>query len=225
MEILKVENLRKTYGKKETQTIALDGISFSVDRGEFVAVIGASGSGKSTLLYSIGGIDKPTSGSITVDGEDLLSLNQNKLAVFRRNKMGFVYQFYNLIPVLTVKENICLPILLGKNKVDEQKFNEIIEVLGLEKRINHLPNQLSGGEQQRVSIGRALINNPSIILADEPTGNLDSKNSAQILNLFKKCNHDFNQTIIIVTHDEKISNQVGRVITVADGKIAEEKSN
>ena len=224
MEILKVENLTKKYGKKDTEVVALDNVSFSVKKGEFVAIVGASGSGKSTLLHLIGGVDKPTSGKVYINGTDIYSLNNDNLAIFRRRQVGLIYQFYNLIPILNVKENITLPCDLDGQKVDEKRLNELLYILGLEKRINHLPNELSGGQQQRVSIGRAMINNPSIVLADEPTGNLDSKASREIIDLLKVSNQKYNQTLIVITHDENIALEADRIITIQDGKlISDEK--
>ena len=219
MEILRVENLTKTYGKKDTEVKALDNISFSVNKGEFIAIVGASGSGKSTLLHLIGGVDKPTSGKVYINGKDIYSLSKDEIAIFRRNEIGLIYQFYNLIPILNVKENITLPCDLEGKKVDEKRLDEIIQMLGLENRKEHLPNELSGGQQQRVAIGRALINNPSIILADEPTGNLDSKASKEIIDLLKNSNKKYNQTILLITHDENIAKQADRIITIQDGKI------
>ncbi len=219
MEILKVENLCKTYGKGENEVKAIDNISFSVQKGEFVAIVGASGSGKSTLLHLIGGVDRPTSGKVFIDGADIYSMNNDKLAIFRRRQVGIIYQFYNLIPILNVKENITLPIDLDGKEVNEERLNDLIKTLGLQNRINHLPNELSGGQQQRVSIGRALINNPAIVLADEPTGNLDSKSSDEIVSLLKMSNKKYNQTVIIITHDLEIAKQADRVITIEDGKI------
>ena len=224
MEILKVENLTKKYGKKDTEVVALDNVSFSVNKGEFVAIVGASGSGKSTLLHLIGGVDKPTSGKVYINGTDIYSLNNDNLAIFRRRQVGLIYQFYNLIPILNVKENITLPCDLDGQKVDEKRLNELLYILGLEKRVNHLPNELSGGQQQRVSIGRAMINNPSIVLADEPTGNLDSKASREIMDLLKVSNQKYNQTLIVITHDENIALEADRIITIQDGKlISDEK--
>lgn len=223
MEILRVENLTKTYGKGNTAVTALDNVSFSVNKGEFVAIIGPSGSGKSTLLHIIGGVDTPTSGKVFVDETDIYSLNESQLAIFRRRQIGLIYQFYNLIPVLNVKENITLPLLLDGRTTDNKHLNEIIGTLGLEGRLNHLPNQLSGGQQQRVSIGRALINNPSLVLADEPTGNLDSKNSEEIVNLLKLYNNMYKQTLILITHDERIALQANRIISIEDGKIAKDE--
>ena len=219
MSILKVENLTKIYGNKETKTVALDNVSFSVEKGEFVAIIGPSGSGKSTLLHLIGGVDRPTSGKVYIDGKDIYNLNNDALAIFRRRQVGLIYQFYNLIPILNVKENITLPCDLDGRTVDTKRLDDLIHTLGLEERIEHLPNQLSGGQQQRVSIGRALINNPAIILADEPTGNLDSKASRQIMYLLKLSNKKYNQTLIVITHDESIALEADRVISIADGKI------
>ncbi len=224
MEILKVENLTKKYGKKDTEVVALNNVSFSVNKGEFVAIVGASGSGKSTLLHLIGGVDKPTSGKVYIDGTDIYSLNNDKLAIFRRRQVGLIYQFYNLIPILNVKENITLPCDLDGQKVDESRLKELLYILGLENRVNHLPNELSGGQQQRVSIGRAMINNPSIVLADEPTGNLDSKASREIIDLLKVSNQKYNQTLIVITHDENIALEADRIITIQDGKlISDEK--
>ena len=219
MEILKIENLSKIYGKGDTAVKALDDVSFSVNKGEFVAIIGPSGSGKSTLLHLLGGVDQPTSGKVFVENTDIYNLNETQLAIFRRRQIGLIYQFYNLIPVLTVEENITLPILLDGQKVDQKHFNEIVDTLGLQSRMNHLPNQLSGGQQQRVSIGRALINNPALILADEPTGNLDSENSKEIIDLMKMFNKTYNQTLIMITHDERIALQADRIITIKDGRI------
>ena len=223
MEILRVENLTKKYGKKETEVVALDNVSFSVNKGEFVAIIGASGSGKSTLLHLIGGVDKPTSGKVYIDGTDIYSLSNDKLAIFRRRQVGLIYQFYNLIPILNVKENMTLPCDLDGQKPDEKYFNELIYILGLENRINHLPNQLSGGQQQRVSIGRAMMNHPSIVLADEPTGNLDSKASKEIIDLLKASNKKYKQTLIVITHDEKIALEADRIITIEDGRLIKDE--
>ncbi len=223
MEILKVENLVKQYGKGDTMVKAVDNISFTVEKGEFVAIVGSSGSGKSTLLHIIGGVDRPTSGKVYVDGEDVFKLNENNLAIFRRRQVGLIYQFYNLIPILNVKENITLPILLDGKKVDEVYLNELVDTLGLSKRVNHLPNELSGGEQQRVSIGRALMNRPSILLADEPTGNLDSKNSKEIVDLLRLSNKKYKQTIIMITHDQKLALNADRIITIKDGKIVSDE--
>jgi len=223
MEILRVENLSKIYGKGETAVKALDNVSFSVKKGEFVAVIGPSGSGKSTLLHILGGVDTPTSGKVFVENADVYALDETKLAIFRRRQIGLIYQFYNLIPVLSVQENITLPLLLDRRNVDKRQLDEIISTLGLTDRLNHLPNQLSGGQQQRVSIGRALINNPALMLADEPTGNLDSKNSAEIIELLKMSNKRYNQTLIIITHDERIALQADRIISIEDGCIAKDE--
>lgn len=219
MEILKVEHLNKTYGKGNTLVKALSDVSFSVERGEFVAIVGASGSGKSTLLHLLGGVDKPTSGKIIIDKEDIYKLNETNLAIFRRRQVGLIYQFYNLIPILNVTENITLPILLDNKKVDNVYLNELIDVLDLKDRVNHLPNELSGGQQQRVSIGRALMNRPALLLADEPTGNLDSKASKDIIELLKLSNKKYKQTIIMITHDHNLALNADRIITLEDGKI------
>lgn len=219
MNILSVKNLSKIYGDENNHVIALDNVSFDVEIGEFIAIIGASGSGKSTLLHQIGGVDHPSSGKVIINNTDIYTLNENDLAIFRRNEIGLIYQFYNLIPVLNVKENITLPLQLAHQKVDQKRFNTLIEQLGLSNRLNHLPNQLSGGQQQRVSITRALINQPSLVLADEPTGNLDSKNSDEIIRLLKEANEKYHQTIIIITHDNNIAKLANRVITIKDGKI------
>ena len=219
MEILKVENLTKIYGKGTTEVIALDNVSFSVEKGEFVAIVGASGSGKSTLLHLIGGVDRPTSGKVYIDGKDIYSMNDDKLAIFRRRQVGLIYQFYNLIPILNVEENITLPLDLDNRKVDNKHLNSLLELLGLEKRKTHLPNQLSGGQQQRTSIGRALITNPTIVLADEPTGNLDSKSSDEIVALLKKSNREYKQTIIMITHNMEIAKVADHIIKIEDGKI------
>ena len=223
MEILKVVDLCKTYGKGDNMVRALDHVSFSVEKGEFVAIIGPSGSGKSTLLHILGGVDTPTSGKVFLDGIDVFSQNEEQLAIFRRRYVGLVYQFYNLIPDLNVEENITLPMLLDGRKVDPKRLKEMIELLHLEGRTKHLPNQLSGGQQQRVSIGRALINAPAILLADEPTGNLDSKNSYEIVELLKESNKKYKQTLIVITHDENIALQADRVIAVEDGRIARDE--
>jgi putative ABC transport system ATP-binding protein len=223
MEILRIEHLSKIYGKGETAVKALDDVSFSVNKGEFIAIIGPSGSGKSTLLHLLGGVDRPTSGKVLVDNTDVYQLNETQLAIFRRRQIGLIYQFYNLIPVLTVEENITLPMLLDEHQVDKQQFDNIVKILNLQDRLNHLPNQLSGGQQQRVSIGRALISNPTIMLADEPTGNLDSKNSKEIIDLLKMFNKTFNQTLIVITHDERIALQADRVIAIEDGRIAKDE--
>lgn len=219
MKILEVTNLCKTYGKGDTMVKALDNVSFSVEKGEFVAIIGPSGSGKSTLLHILGGVDVPTKGSVVINQTDISNLDETALAIFRRRQIGLIYQFYNLIPILTVQENLTLPLLLDGRKPDEKQISTLVKRLGLENRLDHLPNQLSGGQQQRVSIGRALVNNPALMLADEPTGNLDSENSKEIISLLRQFNKDFNQTVIIITHDEKIANSANRVITIEDGKI------
>ena len=219
MAILQVKDLTKTYGKGDTTVTALGGVSFAVEKGEFIAIVGASGSGKSTLMHLIGGVDRPTSGSVTVDGNDIFLQNESALAIFRRRNIGLIYQFYNLIPTLTAAENIMLPYLLDNRKPDGAKLRSILETAGLADRAKHLPNELSGGQQQRVSIGRALVNDPALILADEPTGNLDSKSSREIIDLLKLSNKRYNQTLIIITHDEKIALQADRVITIEDGKI------
>lgn len=223
MEILKVEHLKKNYGKGNTLVKALDDVSFSVEKGEFVAVVGASGSGKSTLLHLLGGVDKPTSGKIIIDGEDIYNLNETNLAIFRRRQVGLIYQFYNLIPILNVKENMTLPILLDGKTPDETYLKELIETLGLSNRVNHLPNELSGGQQQRVSIGRALMNRPALLLADEPTGNLDSKASKDIIELLKLSNKKYKQTIIMITHDHELALNADRIITIDDGKIVSDE--
>lgn len=223
MEILRVENLTKTYGKGETSVTALDNVSFTVNKGEFVAIIGPSGSGKSTLLHIIGGVDYPTSGKVFVEDTDIYSLDESQLAIFRRRQIGLIYQFYNLIPVLNLKENITLPLLLDGRDVDKEYLNEIISTLGLLERESHLPNELSGGQQQRVSIGRALINSPALVLADEPTGNLDSQNSEEIISLLKLYNQMYNQTLLLITHDERIALQADRIISIEDGKIARDE--
>ena len=219
MEILRVENLSKVYGKAETEVKALDNVSFSIEKGQFVAIIGPSGSGKSTLLHILGGVDKPTSGKVYLDGTDVYAQNDEQLAIFRRRQVGLIYQFYNLIPVLNVTENITLPVLMDGQKVNKERLNELLQVLRLEERQKHLPNQLSGGQQQRVSIGRALMNAPAVVLADEPTGNLDSKNSQEIVELLKLSNRKYNQTLIMITHDENIALQADRIIAIEDGKI------
>ena len=222
MEILKVENLTKTYGSGENLVHAVDDVSFSVEKGEFVAIVGASGSGKSTLLHLIGGVDRPTSGKIFVDGNDISKMNDDKLAVFRRRQVGIVYQFYNLIPILNVEENITLPCDLDGRGVDRERLEMILDSFGLRARRKHLPNQLSGGQQQRTSIARALINNPSLVLADEPTGNLDSKSSDEVMSMLKMCNQSYGQTVIMITHNLDIAKQADRIITISDGKIVEE---
>lgn len=222
MEILRVENLSKVYGKGENKVVALDNISFSVEKGEFVAIVGASGSGKSTLLHLVGGVDRPTKGKVFIDGKNVYEMNDDKLAIFRRRQVGLIYQFYNLIPILNVEENITLPLELDNREVDKKTLKELLELLGLEHRSKHLPNELSGGQQQRVSIGRALITNPAIILADEPTGNLDSKSSDEIVALLKKSNKEYNQTIIMITHNMEIAKEADRIIKIEDGRIVEE---
>ncbi len=219
MDILKIENLSKLYGKGDTAVKALDDVSFTVKKGEFLAIMGASGSGKSTLLHLIGGVDTPSSGKVYVGGEDIYNLSESKLAIFRRRRVGLIYQFYNLIPVLNVRENIELPHLLDGRAADEARLTEILSTIGLKERVSHLPNQLSGGQQQRVSIGRALINDPDIMLADEPTGNLDSKTGREIIELLKLSNKKYNQTLIIITHDEHIALQADRIIALEDGRI------
>ena len=222
MEILRVENLSKIYGKGQTQVKALDNVSFKVDKGEFVAIVGASGSGKSTLLHLIGGVDRPTSGKVLIDGKDIYRYNDDELAIFRRRQVGLIYQFYNLIPILNVEENITLPLSLDNREINKQKLDELIKVLGLESRRKHLPNELSGGQQQRTSIGRAMITSPAIILADEPTGNLDSKASDEIVALLKKSNKDYKQTIVMITHNMEIAKCADRIIKIEDGKIVKE---
>jgi putative ABC transport system ATP-binding protein len=224
VEILKVHNLSKVYGKGDTQIKALDDISFSVEKGEFVAIVGPSGSGKSTLLHILGGVDTPSSGQVLVDGTDICALDQTKLAIFRRRQIGLIYQFYNLIPILNVEENITLPLLLDERSLDQARLNEIVATLGLSDRVSHLPNQLSGGQQQRVSIGRALINNPALILADEPTGNLDSSNSKEIIALLKLSNKRYHQTLIVVSHDRDIALQADRIISFGDGRILRDEA-
>ena len=224
MEILKVNNLSKVYGKGDTQIKALDDVSFTVEKGEFVAIVGPSGSGKSTLLHILGGVDTPSSGQVLVDGTDICALDQTKLAIFRRRQIGLIYQFYNLIPILDVEENITLPLLLDGRSLDEARLKEIVATLGLSDRVRHLPNQLSGGQQQRVSIGRALINNPALVLADEPTGNLDSANSREIISLLKLSNQRYHQTLIVVTHDRDIALQADRIITFGDGRIVRDEA-
>jgi len=219
MEILKVENLCKTYGKVENIVRALDDVSFSVEKGEFIAITGPSGSGKSTLLHILGGVDTPTSGKVYVDGKDVYAQKSEQLAIFRRRQVGLIYQFYNLIPVLTAEENITLPVLMDRRKVNKERLEELLDTLNLKDRTKHLPNQLSGGQQQRVSIGRALINAPAIVLADEPTGNLDSKNSQQIVEMLKLSNKKYKQTMIVITHDENVALQADRIIRIEDGKI------
>lgn len=223
MEILKIENLTKVYGKGENEVHALNGVSFSVEKGEFVSIIGSSGSGKSTLLHLIGGVDRPTSGKVYVDGKDVYAQEEDALAIFRRRQVGLIYQFYNLIPVLNVEENMTLPVLMDGRKVNQKRFDELIEVLNMKDRIHHLPNELSGGQQQRVSIGRALLNAPAILLADEPTGNLDSENSKEIMNLLRYSNRAYDQTMLVITHDENIALQADRIITLEDGRIVRDE--
>ncbi|PJN55899.1 Lipoprotein-releasing system ATP-binding protein LolD [Paenibacillus sp. GM2FR] len=223
MEILKIDHLSKIYGKGESAVKALDDVSFSVRKGEFVAIIGPSGSGKSTLLHMLGGVDLPTSGKVLVEDTDMYNLDETQLAIFRRRQIGLIYQFFNLIPVLTVEENITLPLLLDNQKVDKKQLDGLVKTLNLQRRLNHLPNQLSGGQQQRVSIGRALISNPAIMLADEPTGNLDSKNSSEIIDLLQMLNKTYHQTLIVITHDERIALQADRVISIEDGRIAKDE--
>ena len=224
MEILKVNNLSKVYGKGDTQIKALDDVNFCVEKGEFVAIVGPSGSGKSTLLHILGGVDTPSSGQVLVDGTDICALDQTKLAIFRRRQIGLIYQFYNLIPILNIEENITLPLLLDERSLDEARLQELVTTLGLADRVRHLPNQLSGGQQQRVSIGRALINNPALILADEPTGNLDSKTAHEIMALMREL-HERGQTIVMVTHENDIAAYAGRLITLKDGKIIHDAPN
>lgn len=223
MKILEVKNLCKTYGKGDTMVKALDNVSFSVEKGEFIAIVGPSGSDKSTLLHILGGVDVPTSGNVIIDKTDISQLNETALAIFRRRQIGLVYQFYNLIPILTVEENLTLPLLLDGKKPDAKTVGNLVNQLGLEQRLQHLPNQLSGGQQQRVSIGRALINNPALLLADEPTGNLDSENSREIISLLRRFNKQSNQTVIIITHDERIALSADRVIAIEDGKIVRDE--
>ena len=223
MELLRVEHLSKIYGAGENQVKALDDVSLSVEKGEFVAIVGASGSGKSTLLHLLGGVDRPTSGKVYINGTDIFAMNDDELAIFRRRQVGIIYQFYNLIPTLTAEENIALPWKLDGRKENKERLSEIVNMLGLEKRAKHLPGQMSGGQQQRVSIGRALINEPAFILADEPTGNLDSKTSREILDILKFTNQKYKQTILLVTHDEKIALQANRIITIGDGKIIKDE--
>lgn len=225
MEILKVENLNKIYGKGENEVKAVNNISFSVQKGEFLAIIGASGSGKSTLLHLLGGVDRPTSGKVYIDGKDIYQLDDEQLAIFRRRQVGLIYQFYNLIPILNVEENIALPCNLDGKEVNKKELEELLKTLNLENRRTHLPNELSGGQQQRVSIGRAIINKPAIMLADEPTGNLDSKASEEIISLLRLSNKKYNQTVIVITHDEKIALEADRVITIDDGKIIKDERN
>ena len=222
MEILRVENLTKIYGKDLAKVVALDNVSFSVQKGEFVAIVGASGSGKSTLLHLLGGVDRPTSGKVYIDGKDIYDFNDDKLAIFRRRQVGLIYQFYNLIPILNVEENITLPLSLDNREVEQKTLDEMLKLLGLQNRKTHLPNELSGGQQQRTSIGRALITNPTIILADEPTGNLDSKSSDEIVALLKKSNKEFKQTIIMITHNMEIAKCADRILKIEDGRIVKE---
>lgn len=223
MKILETKNLSKTYGKGDIMVKALDNVSFSVNKGEFVAIVGPSGSGKSTLLHILGGVDVPTSGEVIIDNTDISKLDETALAIFRRRQIGLIYQFYNLIPILTVRENMELPILLDGKKPDKKQVDSLVKQLGLEHRLNHLPNQLSGGQQQRVSIGRALLNHPALLLADEPTGNLDSENSKEIIQLLRHFNKEYNQTVIIITHDERIALAADRVIAIEDGKITRDE--
>lgn len=223
MKILEIKNLSKIYGKGETEVKALDNVSFSVDKGEFVAIIGPSGSGKSTLLHILGGVDNATSGSVVIGGTEISQLDETALAIFRRRQIGLIYQFYNLIPILTVEENMTLPLLLDGRTPSKQQLDLLVKKLGLEHRLDHLPSQLSGGQQQRVSIGRALLNNPAILLADEPTGNLDSENSKEIVQLLRQFNKEYNQTVIIITHDERIALAADRVIAIEDGKITRDE--
>lgn len=223
MPILRIENLTKIYGKGNTAVTALDNVSLSVEKGEFVAVIGPSGSGKSTLLHILGGVDTPTSGKVYIDETEIYSLDESQRAIFRRRQIGLIYQFYNLIPVLNVGENLTLPLLLDGRKEDKTHLSQLLTTLGLQDRLNHLPNQLSGGQQQRVSIGRALVNNPALVLADEPTGNLDSKNSAEIISLLRLYNQKYKQTLLVITHDERIAMQADRIISIEDGRIARDE--
>lgn len=219
MEFLKIENLCKVYGEGENQVTALDNISLTIEKGEFIAIIGSSGSGKSTLLHILGGVDVPTSGNVYLENQDVYAQNNEKLAIFRRRQVGLIYQFHNLIPTLNVVENITLPILMDKRKVNEERLDDLLEMLGLQDRKHHLPNQLSGGQQQRVSIGRALMNAPAVMLADEPTGSLDSRNGHEIIKLLKESNKKYGQTLIMVTHDENIALQADRIIGISDGKV------
>lgn len=223
MELLKIENLTKIYGSGENEVRALDGVSFSVEKGEFLAIIGPSGSGKSTLLHILGGVDRPTSGKVWLDGQDVYAQDEEQLAIFRRRQVGLIYQFYNLIPVLNVVENMTLPVLMDGRKINEERLAELLDTLGLKGRTNNLPNQLSGGQQQRVSIGRALMNAPSVVLADEPTGNLDSKNSQEIVELLRSSNLKYKQTLIVITHDESIALQADRIIAIEDGRITRDE--
>lgn len=223
MAILEVKNLTKIYGHDENQIVALDHVSFTVEKGEFIAIVGSSGSGKSTLLHLIGGVDKPTSGEVIVNGQNVYKKNENELAIFRRREVGLIYQFYNLIPILTVEENMTLPVLLDNKKVNQERLDELLRILDLKSREKHLPRELSGGQQQRVSIGRALMNAPSMVLADEPTGNLDSKNSKEIIDLLKLTQKRYKQTLIMITHDENIAMQADRIIVIEDGKIKKDE--
>ena len=223
MELLRVEHLSKVYGQGDNQVWALDRVSFSVEKGQFVAIVGPSGSGKSTLLHILGGVDRPTSGKVFLEGQDVFAQKEDQLAIFRRRQVGLIYQFYNLIPVLNVRENLSLPVLMDGRKVDEAYLQELISTLGLSGRETHLPNQLSGGQQQRVSIGRALMNSPAVVLADEPTGNLDSKNSQEIIELLKLSNRRYGQTLIVITHDESIALQADRILTMEDGRIVKDQ--
>lgn len=223
MDIVKVEHLSKTYGKGDTQVHALDDVSFTVPQGQFLAIVGPSGSGKSTLLHILGGVDTPTSGSVNIGGTDIGKLDETALAIFRRRQIGLIYQFYNLIPILTVEENLTLPLLLDSRKPDRKQIENLVSVLGLQNRLYHLPNQLSGGQQQRVSIGRALVNNPALVLADEPTGNLDSENSREIMALLRRFNREYKQTVIVITHDENIALSADRVLAIEDGKIVRDE--
>lgn len=223
MAILEVKNLTKIYGNDENKVVALDHVSFTIEKGEFIAIVGSSGSGKSTLLHLIGGVDKPTSGEVIVNGQNVYKKNENELAIFRRREVGLIYQFYNLIPILTVEENMTLPVLLDNQKVNQERLDELLNILDLKSRKHHLPRELSGGQQQRVSIGRALMNAPSLVLADEPTGNLDSKNSKEIIDLLKLTQKRYKQTLIVITHDERIAMQADRIIVIEDGKIKKDE--
>ena len=223
MAILEVKNLTKIYGNDENKVVALDHVSFTIEKGEFIAIVGSSGSGKSTLLHLIGGVDKPTSGEVIVNGQNVYKKNENELAIFRRREVGLIYQFYNLIPILTVEENMTLPVLLDNKKVNQERLDELLRILDLKSREKHLPRELSGGQQQRVSIGRALMNAPSLVLADEPTGNLDSKNSKEIIDLLKLTQKRYKQTLIMITHDERIAMQADRIIVIEDGKIKKDE--